>query len=61
MNVVKVKVSIGIVSMSPMEIDSADTVANRPMWRFAWTNHIYVQITQPVNTVPLYFCTNGGG
>jgi hypothetical protein len=61
MVVVKVKVSRGTVPFSPMGIDSADTIANRPMWRFAWTYHIYFKITQPVNTVPLYLCTNGGG
>jgi hypothetical protein len=46
---VKVKVSRETVPSSPMGIDSADTIANRPMWRFAWTNHIYFQITQPVS------------
>jgi hypothetical protein len=41
-----------------MEIDSEDTTVNRPMGRFAWTNHIYFQITQPgISAVaPLYQC-----
>ncbi len=44
---VRVKVSRGIEPFSPIGIDSADTIVNCPMGRFAWTNHIYLQITQP--------------
>jgi hypothetical protein len=58
--VVRVKVSRGIVPFSPIEIDIADaTLVNRPMGRFAWTNHIYFQITQPGSSLHLY--TNRGG
>jgi hypothetical protein len=51
MIVVRVKVSRGIKPFSPMEIDCADT-----MGRFAWTNRIYFQITQPGSSTvtPLY-------
>ncbi len=54
--VVRVKVSSGIETFSPIGINSADTIVNRPMGRFAWTNHIYFQITQPSssNVTPLY-------
>jgi hypothetical protein len=50
-----------------MEIDSADAIVNRPMGRFARTNPIYFQITQPGNSTvtPLYqsrqLCANRGG
>ncbi len=54
MIVVRVKVSRGILPFSPMRIDSADTLDNRPMGRFAWINHIYFLITQPgSNTIPI--------
>jgi hypothetical protein len=43
--VVRFKVSRGIVPFS-MGIDSADTIVYLPMGRFAWTNHIYFQVTQ---------------
>jgi hypothetical protein len=38
-----------------MEIDRAD---DRPMGRFAWTNHIYFEISPAV--VPLHLCTTRG-
>jgi hypothetical protein len=54
--VVRVKVSKGIVSFTPMGIDSADT-GQPHNGEIAWTNHIYFQITQPgSSTVTL--CTN---
>ncbi len=46
---VRVTVSRGIELFSPLGIDSA-TLINRPMGRFAWTNHLYFQITQPVSS-----------
>jgi hypothetical protein len=55
--VVRVKVSRGIETFSPIGIDSADTIVNCPIGRFAWTNHIYFQITQPgssYTSVPRY-------
>ncbi len=45
MIVVRVKVSRGIVPFSLMGL-TVRTLINRPMGRFAWTNHIYFQITQ---------------
>jgi hypothetical protein len=40
--------SVGELCHSPpMGIGSADTIANRPRGRFAWTNHINFQVTQP--------------
>ncbi len=56
MIVVRVKVSRAIVPFFPMGIDSAD----RPMGRFAWTNHIYPARHMPA-VVPLHLCTNRGG
>ncbi len=53
--VVRVKVSRGFEPFSPWG-STVRTLVNRPMGRFAWTNHIYFQITQPgCSTVtPLY-------
>jgi hypothetical protein len=52
---IRVKVSRGIEPFSPMGIDSADTIVNCPMGRFAWTNHIYFQITQPGSSTDFYW------
>ncbi len=59
---VNVKVSKGIMSFSPMG-STVWTLDIRPMGRFAWSNHIYFQITQTGSTrvVPLHLCTNKGG
>jgi hypothetical protein len=54
--VIRVKVSREIKPLSLMEIDRAD---DRPMGRFAWTNHIYFEISPAV--VPLHLCTSRGG
>jgi hypothetical protein len=47
--VVRIKVSRGIEPFFPVGIDRCGhyTVVNRPMGRFAWTNHIYFLKTQP--------------
>ncbi len=44
--VFEVNVIRGILSFSPMGVGSADTVKH-PRWRFTWTVHTYLQITQP--------------
>jgi hypothetical protein len=44
--VVRVKVSRGFEPFSPWG-PTVRTLINRPTGRFAWTNHIYFQITQP--------------
>ncbi len=61
MIVVRVKVSRGIESFSPIGIDSVDTIVNCRMGRFAWTNQIYIQITPTHAVVPLHPYTNRGG
>ncbi len=44
---------------SPQGGSTLRTLFNRLLGRFAWTNHIYFQITQPSSsTVPLHLCTN---
>ncbi len=54
---VRVKVSRGFEPFSPWG-SIVRTLVHRPMGRFAWTNHIYFQITQPgsstVTLTPLY-------
>jgi hypothetical protein len=44
------------LSHSPQWGSTVRTLINRPMERFAWTNHIYFQITQPGSSTvtPLY-------
>ncbi len=44
--VVRVKVSIGFEPFSPWG-STVRTLVHHPMGRFAWTYHIYFQITQP--------------
>jgi hypothetical protein len=48
--------STGEFCLSPQWGSTVRTLVNRPMGRFAWTNHNYFQITQPgCSTVtPLY-------
>jgi hypothetical protein len=47
--VVRVRVSRGFELFSPWG-SIVLTLVNHPMGRFAWTNHIYFQITQPGNS-----------
>jgi hypothetical protein len=53
--VVRVKVSRGFEPFSPWG-STVQTLVHRPMGIFAWTNHIYFQITQPSSSTftPLY-------
>ncbi len=53
---VRVKVSRRIVPYSPLWDSEVRTLANRPRGRFAWTNHIYFQVTQlaSITVTPLH-------
>jgi hypothetical protein len=44
------------LSLSPQWRSTVRTLANRPMGRFAWTNHVYFKITRPGSSTvtPLY-------
>ncbi len=43
---------------SPQWGSTVWSIVNRPIGRFAWTNHIYFQVTQPGSIVPLQLCIN---
>ncbi len=49
------------LSHSPQWRSTVRTLVNLPKGSFAWTNHIYFQITQPDRVVPLLLCTNRCG